>query len=100
MSIDDAARATRRYVPFLTVNGWVAHDRPQWISSVPPEAQAACDRLNLAAVLRAIREPSEAMIRAGKTAGAGNVWGNSAGLSGNIFSAMIDALIAECDADA
>lgn len=73
MSIDEAARATRRYM---------AHDEFTWgESSVvlddatdngklvekftsDEQAQAACDRLNLIAVLEAIMEPSERMVMA------------------------------------
>ena len=52
------------------------------------EAQAACDRMNLQAVLEAIREPSEEQIVAGSPV-------SEAGVEPDVYTAMIDALIAE-----
>lgn len=98
MTIDEAARATRRYM---------AHDEFTWgESSVvlddgtdngklvekftsDEQAQAACDRLNLIAVLEAIREPSITMcsgLVSNTNATADPRW---------YWRLMIDALIAE-----
>ena len=53
-------------------------------------AQAACDRLNLLAVLEALREPSEGMDSAGHKAGLDRFGSPTA-----IWRAMIDAAIKE-----
>lgn len=69
--IDDAARATRRYAVGDALPRFVIDNEGPWINryATAEEAQAACDRLNLAAVLRAIREPTQecAMPRRGQT---------------------------------
>ncbi|MBK8200640.1 MAG: hypothetical protein IPK75_20075 [Acidobacteria bacterium] len=74
MNIDEAAKATRRWLCGYEyrcgrdgiVGGWFTRRIVESDDGVRfpsrEEAQAACDRLNLAAVLRAIREPSEAMV--------------------------------------
>lgn len=72
MNIDEAARATRKYQVF---------------GDGGSEAQIACDRMNLLAVLEAIREPSEVMVAEGEAA---YVYHPK-----NIWSEMIYALIAE-----
>lgn len=63
MSIDEAARATRRYgvSPDKESDDWHAVDWGEDGHVVisftdPDEAQAACDRLNLAAMLKALQE--------------------------------------------
>ena len=73
----EAARATRRYeVVGINLDYYVIprrariwHPIDETISVAGPlraeEAQAACDRLNLIAVLEALREPSEGMVAAG-----------------------------------
>lgn len=56
MNIDDAARATRKYKM-----EWMACDNGsviEFVSSDSPDNQAACDLLNLRAVLAAIRDTS------------------------------------------
>lgn len=56
MNIDKAARATRKYKM-----EWMAFDNGsviEFFSSDSPDNQAACDRLNLRAVLEAIRDTS------------------------------------------
>lgn len=62
MEIADAARATRKYMKkgLLILNS----------ETLKYEAgnEAKCDRLNLLAVLEAIREPSERMIAEGEAA--------------------------------
>lgn len=70
MTIDEAAKATRRYAVWCnTQNTWAigVHGRAkaEFSLSKLEEAQAACDRLNLIAVLEALREPSEGMVAAG-----------------------------------
>lgn len=80
----EAARATRRHT---TAEVW-----QRTPNMTPAEARAACDRLNLAAVLRAIREPTGDMVL------------NCPYMAGMeprypaIWRAMIDTLIAECEA--
>ena len=98
MNIDDAALATRKYDWFLQgpegerkVCVWHGDDLLAFDSI--PEAQTACDRLNLLAVLEAIREPSEALQTAA-------VWRKAdqeaiGDLYASVYRAMIDALIAE-----
>ncbi len=71
MNIDDAAKATRKHE--IGTN--------------------ACDRLNLVAVLEAIREPSEEM----SSAGADRIEVSSP-IADHAWRAMIDALIAEAAA--
>ena len=102
MSIDKAAKATRRYCVehhrewsgktnnglnfgILIGLGW------RWLAT-SGEAQAACDRLNLLAVLEAIREPSDGMIEAERRTGG---WVIN---DGDIWRVMIDAAIKEVEA--
>lgn len=109
MSIDEAARATRRYeveeyggpdawadldrfavfkceAPGYTIAEWRANG---FVSEhvTEDEAQAACDRLNLAAVLEALREPSMRMITVG--------WQRPSMAPAEQWRTMIDALLAE-----
>lgn len=96
MNIDKAARATRKY---WSAPHWEYQDvyfadhagcDPENVGALYgscAEAQAACDRLNLLAVLEAIREPSEVMVAEGEAA---YVYHPK-----NIWSEMIYALIAE-----
>lgn len=87
MTIDEAARATRAYFrsgkAVLTSDGTTVTKR-----ITGDEAQAACDRLNLIAVLEAIMEPIAFMRSAGDTA-------FENGYVEEVFTAMIDALITE-----
>ena len=100
-----AAPATRKYWPvphreYVSVY-YVAFDGPQDPENIGElfysfkEAQAACDRLNLLAVLEAIREPSEGMEKAAllryPNLGNGDV--------ASIWYAMIDAAITEVKSD-
>ena len=101
MNIDEAARATRKY---WSAPHWEYQDvyfadhaggDPENVGALYgscAEAQAACDRLNLLAVLEAIREPSAAMLCTGADADDGQT-----GIERvkHIYRAMIDALIAE-----
>ena len=90
MNVDEAARATRKYKM-----EWMACDNGsviEFVSSDSPDNQAACDRLNLIAVLEAIREPSEAMVWAPPSRA--NQSPEDSMYAG-IYRAMIDALIAE-----
>ncbi len=105
--IEDAARATRKF-------GWrylggasrysVVEDGNEAVVKKglsPIEAFAACDRLNLVAVLKAIREPSNRMIKAGVDDLAFSPVGDGAMTAGGrvlvraIWRAMIEALKAE-----
>lgn len=93
MNIDEAARATRKY---WSAPHWKYQDvyfadhagcDPENVGALYgscAEAQAACDRLNLLAVLEAIREPSEAMAY------------SSLGQR-EMYQAVIDALIDEVE---
>jgi hypothetical protein len=89
MTIKDAVKAMRAhrvhiYADFCLVDG-VRYDALD-------AAQAACDRLNLLAVLEAIMEPTTAMIKAG--------WIDKEDVNpDDIWGAMIDALIAEMNDD-
>lgn len=65
---------------------------PIMYSSV--KAQAACDRLNLLAVLEALREPSEGMVAAAEKAC--GLWEGFLAEKG--WNVMIDKLIAEVKA--
>lgn len=93
--LTEAARATRKYEVTMTKNDqsgdvfWNAVRGSTHIYqfNCRDEAQAACDRLNLLAVLKALREPSEGMVDA---IGVGTVETDA-----NRWRAMIDALIAE-----
>jgi hypothetical protein len=63
MSIDEAARATRSY--FRSGKAVLTSDGITVIKcTTGDEAQAACDRMNLVAVLEAIMEPSKRMVMA------------------------------------
>ena len=95
----EAARATRKYWPaphreYVSVY-YVAFDGPQDPENIGElfysfkEAQAACDRLNLLAVLKALREPIDGMIEAERRTGG---WVIN---DGDIWRAMIDAAITE-----
>lgn len=101
MNIDKAMIETRRYF----VLSWspdaftIGTNRPD--VSLPSldctfktrvEAQIVCDRLNLIAVLEAIREPSEAMVWAPPSRA--NQSPEDSMYAG-IYRTMIDALIAE-----
>ena len=96
MNIDEAARATRAF--YIEWNGlkdakvWQVFTSEHVAASrgfnSRDDAQAACDRMNLRAVLEAIREPSETMMDAGIERVEG-------GEPDVIYNAMIDALIAE-----
>lgn len=96
MTIADAARATRKYFVARRpmpggMGGFSVYDRtakPAGVFRTEDEAQAACDRLNLLAVLEAIREPSEAQMIAGTPA-------SEHGVEPDVYTAMIDELIAE-----
>lgn len=93
----EAARATRKYEVTMTKNDqsgdvfWNAVRGSTHIYqfNCRDEAQAACDWLNLLAVLKALREPSDGMIEAERRTGG---WVIN---DGDIWRAMIDALIAE-----
>lgn len=97
MTISDAARATRRYAVWRRSGAaFVVSGAPVDLTlpDLPTfrkrsEAEAACDRLNLLAVLEAIREPDEAMLQAAYTIPGGE------DEPGDHWRAMIDALIAE-----
>ncbi len=93
MSIDKAALATRKYVVGHN-GGWWIVDTMENISRLTShdeaDAQAACDRLNLAAVLRAIREPEQNIIDAAPRSDLKTVHG-----AFYVWRAMVDALIAE-----
>lgn len=85
--LTEAARATRKWqctpgnvVYSLSTDG-------VRVCSTQEAAQAACDRMNLLAVLEALREPSEGMVDA---IGVGTVETDA-----NRWRTMIDALIAE-----
>lgn len=104
MSIDDAARATRKY---WSAPHWEYQDvyfadhagcDPENVGALYgscAEANAACDRMNLLAVLEAIREPSDAMCAAGSQDHK-DAWGGEAPIfEHSVYRAMIDALIAE-----
>lgn len=86
MNLTEAARATRKY--FVTDSGEIALT-VDVIRRDRAEAQSACDRLNLAAVLEAIREPSDSSLAyvAPEEDAAKAHWIN-----------MVDALIAEVKA--
>lgn len=72
MTIADAARATRTYATALNESGmfsvvpWIDAGAEQTMFKHSNEdvALAVCDRLNLLAVLEAIREPTEGMLDA------------------------------------
>ncbi len=102
MTIADAARSTRKHAASFVYgcgserSRWAIFDDEEndigWIApggvATQAEAQAACDRMNLLAVLDALREPREAMVAAADDP------------DGTIQPAwywrtMIDALIAE-----
>lgn len=86
--LTEAARATRRY--FITRSGTIAI-AVDVVQKELTDTQAACDRLNLLAVLEALREPSEGMATAAE-----RVCGLWEGfLAENGWRAMIDKLIAE-----
>ena len=96
MSIDDAARATRKYfVSHNPYDGWIVRDVGGEIIRYDEDmqdAQAACDRLNMIAVLEAIREPTKAMVRAATdTTGQFDIGHEYV----TAWQAMVDALIAE-----
>ena len=94
MNIDEAARATRKYSvvpPILGNEYWrvIQHSDPTYTEvcfNSPYDAQAACDRMNLRAVLEAIREPSETMVNTGYYSSLGQR---------ETYQTMIDALVAE-----
>ena len=101
MNIDEAARATRKYQ-------WVCHDGEWFVEgttvpeSVGPfetlqEAACACDRLNMLAVLEAIREPNIEAHLAGSEILMQKCFRPEV-VSNLVFRAMIDALIAEVNA--
>lgn len=81
MTIADAARATRKYsyARMLAKSSFLLPAKM---------VRSECDRLNLLAVLDAIREPSEMMVDGGDTVAA------YGGVS-EVWSAMIDAAIDE-----
>ena len=99
MNIDKAMMETRRYfVLSWSPDAFTVGTRRTDISApslnrtfkTRAEAQIACDRMNLLAVLEAIREPSEVMVAEGEAAHVyhpKNIWGE-----------MIYALIAEVKA--
>ena len=107
MNIDEAARATRKYSVYHAPGEhyWIVSSAPSVsqmrdfrIKAALPserEAQAACDRMNLLAVLEAIMEPNTAMLCAGVDADDGQT-----GIERikHIHRAMIGALIAEVKA--
>lgn len=76
MNTDEIARATRKYWPaphweyehkdtyFAMFKGYDPENVGEIYDSYEV-AQAACDRLNLAEVLRLLREPSEDVVRVG-----------------------------------
>lgn len=97
----EAAKATRRYWYELDKSGnspdirWAIYDgiSTAFIEYRPSctEVQAECDRLNAVAFLRAIREPSEAMLDAiGK--GVHRLY------AARDFTTIINTLIAEMEA--
>lgn len=95
MSIGESAKATRRYVFWRSSDDFwsvgidgIGNAVAQFRS--PVEAQAACDRLNLLAVLEAIREPTERMVAAARRAGYGAEF-----CAPIEWRAMIDAAIKE-----
>jgi ribonuclease HI len=102
MTIADAARATRKYFAARRampggMGGFAVYDRtmkPAGIFRTEAEAQATCDRLNLLAVLDAMREPSEAMFAAARHRCA-FVYND---MVADIWRAMIDAAIKEVGA--
>lgn len=104
MNIDEAARATRKYkMSFIYGCGkgpsgiavCMEGEDDDYIKmfSGTAEAQTACDYLNLLAVLEAIREPSAEMNRAGYDA-----FEDGYVAAAPRYTAMIDALIAEVNA--
>lgn len=100
MSIDEAAKATRRYAVTRTdFAEWVVGTAEPYGTEFPrfqsfDEAQSTCDRLNLRAVLEAIREPSEEMIAATFHPG------KRGPLYADVdWRKMIDHLIAQCGGD-
>lgn len=108
MNVDKAARATRAFFTAGWNDIWDAKVWQVFTSSEHvaaskgfssrDEAQAACDRMNLLAVLTCIREESDAMC----AAGAQNhkaAWGPDAPIfEHSVYRAMIGALIAEVNA--
>lgn len=96
--LTEAARATRRYV----ILGWTGfpkiydgHKNIEDAVAGPFKSRDAalkdCDRLNLVAVLEALREPSNEMATAAEKAC--GLWEGF--LAEKAWRAMIDALIAE-----
>ena len=97
--IDEAARATRRYsiynsrgTPYWNVSeaqNVMELGKYEIAEVLTSERDAKCyaDRLNLLAVLQAIREPREAMVQAAA----------EATTYCEVWRAMIDVLIAECE---
>ena len=91
MSIDEAAGATRRCGVEASIRGGFYIVGGQCFAHLE-EAKAACDRLNLIAVLEAIREPTKAMVRAATNATGQFDIGHEFVTA---WQAMIDTLIAE-----
>lgn len=104
MNINEAARATRRWNSAYVYgygkeqSRWVVCDGEKEITidGGQHDAQATCDRLNLAAVLEALHEISGRAINAGAKALCehDDVLGPTVAVA-EIFEAMIDALLAE-----
>lgn len=101
MNIDDAARATRKFeLAVINDEYFVAPFRirrsamDETMTVAGPlscaEAQAACDRMNLRAVLGAIREPTQTMVDAAPRDDLRTLHG-----AVYVYRAMIGALIAE-----
>ena len=110
MNIGEAAAATRKYSVYHAPGEyyWIVSSAPS-VSQMRDfgikaaltserEAQSACDRLNLLAVLACIREGSDAMCAAGSQDHK-DAWGPDAPIfEHSVYRAMIDALIAEVKA--
>lgn len=93
MNITEAARATRKWRSDYFDHSLYAMGESAIRVSRESDLQAACDRMNLLAVLRGhLREPSERMIDAGFDAG---LSANSE--TGDIWRSMIDAAIKEIE---
>lgn len=106
MNIDKAMMETRRYfVLSWSPDAFTVGTRRTDISApslnrtfkTRAEAQIACDRMNLLAVLACIREESDAMCAAGAQ-NHKDAWGPDAPIfEHSVYRAMIAALIAEVE---
>lgn len=93
LDLDKAAQATRRFHVAQTLSGgYVVVPGGERLFYKIRQAEYACDRLNLAAVLEAIREPIPSVVMAGGEAYAHQI---PAAVVARTWRAMVDALIAE-----